>query len=112
MKQVLQARSGETSFEDVPSPACNPGGVLVQNLFSAISSGTERSTVAAAKQSLLARARARPDLVRSVLTRVRHEGVRATRRAVQGTGRAASTWIQLRRNGDRSGGVRVGHLPR
>lgn len=83
MRQVLQSRSGATVVREVPSPSCEPGGLLVRNLYSVISSGTERTTVAGSQQSLLARARARPDLVRAVVTRVKREGIRATRRAVE-----------------------------
>ena len=82
MKQVLQDRNGRTVVRDGPGPACSPGSLLVRNAFSAISSGTERSRVALSQKSLLAKARARPDLVRQVVDRARREGVRATRDAV------------------------------
>src|SRR5947208_15909156 len=84
MKQVLQVRrSGLTVVRDVPAPRCPPGGVLVRNAFSAISSGTERARVELSQKSLAGKARERPDLVREVFKRARREGVRATARAVQ-----------------------------
>jgi predicted dehydrogenase/threonine dehydrogenase-like Zn-dependent dehydrogenase len=83
VKQVLQDRSGLTVVRDVPPPPCPPGSVLVRNLFSAISSGTERARVELSKKSLLAKARERPDLVREVVDRARREGVRSTREVVQ-----------------------------
>lgn len=83
MKQVLQDRSGLTVVRDVPAPPCPPGAVLVHNLFSAISSGTERARVELSRKSLLAKARERPDLVREVVDRARREGIRSTREAVQ-----------------------------
>jgi predicted dehydrogenase/threonine dehydrogenase-like Zn-dependent dehydrogenase len=83
MKQVLQDRSGVTVVRDVPSPPCPRGSVLVRNLFSAISSGTERARVELSQKSLLAKARERPDLVREVVDRARREGLRSTREAVQ-----------------------------
>ncbi|MBV8990026.1 MAG: bi-domain-containing oxidoreductase [Solirubrobacterales bacterium] len=76
-------RTGRTVVRDVPVPPCPPGSVLVQNAFSAISSGTERARVELSQKSLVGKARARPDLVREVLTRARREGVRATLQAVQ-----------------------------
>ncbi len=84
MKQVLQVRrSGATVVRDVPLPRCAPGEVLVQNMFSAISSGTERARVELSQKSLLGKARARPDLVREVWGRARRQGMRATLQAVQ-----------------------------
>jgi polar amino acid transport system substrate-binding protein len=83
VKQVLQDRSGLTVVRDVPAPPCPPGSVLVRNLFSAISSGTERARVELSQKSLLAKARERPDLVREVVDRARREGIRSTRQTVQ-----------------------------
>jgi len=84
VKQVLQARqSSGTVVRDVPAPPCLPGGVLVRNEFSVISTGTERSRVELSGKSLIGKARERPDLVREVISRARRDGVRATRRAVQ-----------------------------
>jgi predicted dehydrogenase len=84
MKQVLQEhRSGRTLVRSVPAPPCPPGGVLVRNAFSAISSGTERARVELSKKSLLGKARERPDLVREVVARARRDGVRPTLDAVQ-----------------------------
>jgi predicted dehydrogenase len=68
---------------DVPAPPCPRGGVLVRNLFSVISSGTERATVELTQKSLLAKARARPDLVRQVIDTARREGIVQTRETVQ-----------------------------
>jgi predicted dehydrogenase len=55
----------------------------VRNAYSAISSGTERTRVAASQKSLVARAKERPDLVRDVVGRARTEGVRKTRAGIQ-----------------------------
>ena len=84
MQQVLQEhRSGETVVRSVPIPRCSPGGVLVRNSFSAISSGTERARVRLSQKSLLGKAHERPDLVREVVARARRDGVKATMHAVQ-----------------------------
>jgi len=64
MKQALQSfKNGELTVEEVPKPVLKPGGVLVRNVRSLISSGTEGMLVELAKKSLLGKARERPDLV-------------------------------------------------
>lgn len=76
MKQVLQNfRSGELRVEEVPAPALKPKHVLVQNLFSVVSAGTERHAVDFANKSLLDKARARPDLVRKVMQYAQTDGL-------------------------------------
>jgi predicted dehydrogenase/threonine dehydrogenase-like Zn-dependent dehydrogenase len=83
MKQVLQARNAAAVVREVPAPPCPPGGVLVRNRYSVISSGTERARVELSQSSLIGKARQRPDLVREVIGRARREGLKATREAVQ-----------------------------
>jgi predicted dehydrogenase len=83
VKQVIQdARSGRVLVEEIPAPALRPGGLLVRTAASAVSPGTERSMLAFAGQSLWAKARARPDLVRQVWQKLRHEGLAQTYAAV------------------------------
>ena len=77
MKQLLQnLRDGRTSVEEVPPPVARPGTALVKTAVSLVSVGTERMVVEFARQSLLGKARRRPDLVRQVLDRARQEGLR------------------------------------
>jgi len=84
MRQLYQdAKAGEIRIVEVPEPAAAPGFVVVRNVRSVISPGTERNAVAAARDSYLKTARNRPDLVRRVLDGVRREGVLATYRKVQ-----------------------------
>jgi predicted dehydrogenase/threonine dehydrogenase-like Zn-dependent dehydrogenase len=84
MKQVTQTyRSGDTRVEEVPVPLCPEGGVLVANAFSLISAGTERTVVETASESLIGKARRRPDLVRQVLDKARKEGIAPTIQAVR-----------------------------
>jgi predicted dehydrogenase/threonine dehydrogenase-like Zn-dependent dehydrogenase len=79
MKQIAQNyKSGELAVLDVPAPACRPGGVLVQSLFSLISTGTEMMKVTEAKMSLVGMARARPDQVRKVMDSVSQQGLATT----------------------------------
>ena len=76
MKQVLQsARSGKIAVADVPSPKVGPGCVLVRMGASLVSPGTERAASEFAAKGLLQKARARPDLVRDVLQKIRRDGV-------------------------------------
>jgi len=75
MKQVAQNyRSGELAVLEVPAPSCAPGGVLVQSLFSLISTGTELMKVGESKMSLISKARARPDQVKKVLDTAYQQG--------------------------------------
>ena len=76
MKQLLQSyKTGELWLAEVPAPQCAPGGVLIRTRFSVISAGTEKMLMELARKSLLAKARARPDLVRRVVAKARVEGV-------------------------------------
>jgi predicted dehydrogenase len=61
--------------EEVPPPSARAGGVLVRTVRSLVSAGTEKMVVELARKSLLAKARARPDLVRKVISTTRKEGV-------------------------------------
>src|SRR5580704_6139726 len=66
MKQIAQNyKSGELT-------------VLVQSLFSLISTGTEMMKVTEAKMSMVGMARARPDQVRKLMDSVTQQGAMAT----------------------------------
>jgi predicted dehydrogenase/threonine dehydrogenase-like Zn-dependent dehydrogenase len=83
MKQIAQNyKSGDLTVLDAPVPACRPGGVLVQSLFSLISTGTELMKVHEANLSMVGKARARPDQVRKVLDTVAQQGAMATYKKV------------------------------
>src|SRR5215472_16803244 len=83
MKQIAQNyKSGELTVLDVPAPTCRPGGVLVQSLFSLISTGTEMMKLTEARMSMVGKARARPDQVRKVLDSVAQQGAVATYKKV------------------------------
>ncbi len=78
MKQVVQPiAGGHVEVLDVPRPTVGPTEVLVRTTASVISSGTERAITALAQSSLLAKARARPDLVRQVVRKARAEPQRS-----------------------------------
>jgi predicted dehydrogenase/threonine dehydrogenase-like Zn-dependent dehydrogenase len=79
MKQLIQNfKTGELYVDEVPVPSISSGMVLVENEYSLISAGTERSTVKVAKANLLGKARQRPDLVSQVLQNIKKEGLLAT----------------------------------
>ena len=83
MKQIAQNyKTGELAVLEVPTPTCRPGGVLVQSLFSLISTGTEMMKLTEAKMSMVGKARARPDQVRKVLNTVAQQGAVATYKKV------------------------------
>jgi predicted dehydrogenase/threonine dehydrogenase-like Zn-dependent dehydrogenase len=84
MKQLLQdARTGELKVAEVPAPQLLPGCVLVRVAASLVSAGTERASSEFASKSLLAKAKARPDLVRDVLAKMRRDGLASTLQTVR-----------------------------
>jgi predicted dehydrogenase/threonine dehydrogenase-like Zn-dependent dehydrogenase len=84
MKQLLQdARTGELQIAEVPAPQLLPGCVLVRVAASLVSAGTERASAEFASKSLLAKAKARPDLVRDVIAKLRRDGFASTLQTVR-----------------------------
>jgi predicted dehydrogenase/threonine dehydrogenase-like Zn-dependent dehydrogenase len=76
MKAVLQnVKTGAISVEDIPAPIVKPGSVLVRNICSLVSAGTEKAILDFSRSNYLQKARQRPDLVRKVLTRARNDGL-------------------------------------
>lgn len=79
MKQIIQdVRSGATTVREIPGPIAAPGQVLVAEVCSAISAGTERYVVDLARKSLLGKARERPADVKRILQKLKQEGIRTT----------------------------------
>ena len=84
MKNVIQPlRGGPVEVLEVPRPVPTPTEVLVATIASVISPGTERAVTALAQSSLLAKGRARPDLVRQMVRKARTEGLAATAQTVR-----------------------------
>ncbi|MFA5404090.1 MAG: bi-domain-containing oxidoreductase [Ignavibacteria bacterium] len=84
MKQIIQyQKSGEITIEDLPAPVLKPGTVLVKNVSSLISSGTERTSVETAQASMIGKAKSRPDLVKQVMDNIKKEGLISTYNKVQ-----------------------------
>ena len=54
MKQLIRNnKSGKLSIQEVPRHTIQPGGLLVKTFYSAISLGTESSSIKTAKMNLL-----------------------------------------------------------
>ena len=84
MKQVVQPASGGAArVIEVPRPAIGPTEVLVRTLASVVSPGTERAVTQLARASLVAKARARPDLVRQLVRKAQRDGVKAAVRTAR-----------------------------
>lgn len=83
MKQVIQnLKDGKLKVEEVPVPALRSSGVLVKNVCSLVSAGTERMLTELAKRSLIGKAKERPDLVRQVIDKIRTDGLITTTQKV------------------------------
>ncbi len=83
MKQVTQKLgSGDMIIQDVPYPQLAKGMIIVKNHYSIISAGTEGSTVAAARTSLIGKAKQRPKQVKQVIDTLKKQGPLQTYRAV------------------------------
>lgn len=83
MKAVLQNfKTGDMAVENVPPPSLKADGVLVANVASLVSAGTEKAVIGLAKMNPLMKAKARPDLVKKVLSKAGQEGLLATARIV------------------------------
>ena len=79
MKQLV-LRAGKPQIVEVPAPAPQAGWVIVANLASVISSGTERTAVASGGGGgpLPVRAIRNPELVKKALDHLREHGLRET----------------------------------
>ncbi|MCL4865705.1 MAG: zinc-binding dehydrogenase, partial [Gemmatimonadales bacterium] len=77
MKQVV-LQGGTATLMEVPVPAVPAGGVLVRVQASVISAGTERANLQSTGESLVDKARRKPELVTQVLKSVQKDGVRLT----------------------------------
>ena len=79
MKKVAQTlRTGVVEVNEVPIPTMNDKFVLVRNTVSVISAGTEKTKIDMGKKNLLQKAKARPDLVKQVMQKIKTEGLKKT----------------------------------
>lgn len=80
MKQVLQdLKTGAVVVTEVPEPGPARGRLLVRVRHSLLSAGTESAQVAKGRQSLLAKIREKPQLLRQGLQELRESGVAGVR---------------------------------
>ena len=92
MKQLVQnIKSGKITLMDTPDPVCHNSGVIVKNIYSIISSGTESKSVNTAQSSLIGKAINRPDLTKQVINLARRQGIKSTYKLVQDRLNAIST---------------------
>lgn len=116
MKQLAQRmRDGEIRVVDVPPPEIDAWKVLVRTQASLVSAGTERAKVEIGRESLIGKARRRPDQVRQVLEKVRTDGLGSTLDAVRNRLEALSPLGycavgRTERVGSRVRGIRPGEL--
>lgn len=83
MKQLIQNyKTGELRVEEVPLPTLKLGGVLMRNVFSLISAGTDKAKIELARKSLLAKAKEKPEQARQVLETFKKEGTINTYRKI------------------------------
>jgi len=83
MKQVVQTlRSGDINVNEVPIPTIDDKFLLVRNVFSVISAGTEKTKVDMGNKNLLQKAMSRPDLLKQVIAKAKTEGLKKTLQSV------------------------------
>src|SRR5579859_225121 len=82
-KQVVQEVRKALTVREIPAPIAGPRQVVVANVASLISAGTERYIVELAKKNLLGKARERPDHVKRVLQKMKEEGLVTTLKQVR-----------------------------
>ena len=76
MKVLTQNfRTGNLDFIEVPKPVVKSKFILVRNVASLVSIGTEKAMVELARKSLIGKAIARPDWVAQTTDKIRSEGL-------------------------------------
>jgi len=88
VRQVFNS-GGEIVVEEVPMPSCGDNELLVQNMFSAISAGTEGSSLTEGGKGILGLARKaknNPQLVQKAINMAKGEGLGKTLKVVRGQG--------------------------
>jgi len=85
MKAILQNyRDGKLELIDITKPTCDLDEIIIKTRSSIVSIGTEKSISTLAKKNLLQKAKARPDLVKRVLEKIKTEGITKTYKDVLG----------------------------
>jgi len=75
MKQIIQNyRTGTVELPDVPVPRCKSNHVLVKNVNSLISVGTEKSVILLGRRNLVGKIKSRPEQFRRAIEKAKCEG--------------------------------------
>jgi len=83
MNQLTQKlKNGKMQIVEVPLPCLQHGQILVKNLYSLISAGTETSTLKTARKGYIGKAKERPQQVKQVIDTLKTQGITQTYRAV------------------------------
>jgi len=83
MQQITQKlKTGIIKLIEVPIPEPGSGEVLVRNIYSCISPGTESSTVKAARKGYIGKIKERPEQFKQVLEKLKTQGIVQTYRDV------------------------------
>ena len=86
MKQIINVRK-TISVEEVPEPLCGDNEILVANVYSLISAGTERHSIEVRSKDMLSLSKdmkkERPDLVNKVKKIMKSQGIIATYKLVK-----------------------------
>jgi predicted dehydrogenase/threonine dehydrogenase-like Zn-dependent dehydrogenase len=83
MKQLL-IRKGQVEIVEVAAPPIRPGMVLIRTLASCISAGTELATIESSGETLLDKARRKPELIKRGLDMLVTQGFTRTLDSVRG----------------------------
>jgi len=75
--------SGKVELVEVPDPLVTDNHVLIRNMVSVISPGTEKMLLNFGKASLLGKVRQQPDRVKDVIRKIKSDGLADTYGAVQ-----------------------------
>jgi len=83
VKQIVNNfKTGKLQLVEVPSPACQDGGIVIKTINSIVSVGTEKMMIDLARKSLFNKAKERPDQVKQVMEKVKNEGLIPTYKKV------------------------------
>ncbi len=81
MKQIFLSRKG-IEVKDVPEPLIEKGKILIKNLYSCVSPGTEISSLNSIKKNTLKKIIEKPQVLKSLINVLRNEGIKNTSRVV------------------------------
>ena len=76
MRSLLQnIKNGNRYLGEMPYPKTSKGRIIVETKYSAVSIGTEKMVMELASMNYLQKAKARPEDVKKILTKIRQEGL-------------------------------------